>query len=183
MIEDKNKIISMKDDEITRLNMNLAKEEIKIRAKEGSTVILESACQKYSKSKGAKWSTLTDRFHDFKKNVVLSSGNLSPDSNQFITAMTNCGLIANPKGVKDELDSLLSNLSKPHHSLPINLDRGIYIGGETVSTVTLAMCLLHMQNLGHCDLDITVIDELGNSICRLTNGQVICTAPTPPTPP
>jgi hypothetical protein len=53
--------------------------------------------------------------------------------------MNFCGLIANSKGVKDELDSLLSNLSKQHHTIPINLDRGIYIGGEPVTTVTLAM--------------------------------------------
>ena len=155
--------------------MNEAMEEIKVRAKEGSRVILESACLRYSNDKSKNLGTLTDRFVHFKKNVALSTnGQLSRDSNQFISAMTNCGLIANPKGVKDELESLLSNLSKQHHYIPINLDSGIYIGGEPVATVTLAMCLLHMQKLGHCELDVTVIDEQGNSKCCLKNGQVIC---------
>jgi hypothetical protein len=57
----------------------------------------------------------------------------------------------------------------------MELDKGLYIGGEIVTTVTLAVCLLHMQKLGHWDLDVRVIDELGKPKCILTNGQVICT--------
>jgi hypothetical protein len=167
-------LISAKEDELVRLNKQVAVEEIKVRGLEGSRVILESACQSYSK-KNSKLSSLTTRYNDFKDKVLLPGGNLSSDSNMFLAALAKCGLIAQPRSVKDEASYLLASLSKQHHSLPMELDKGLYIGGEIVTTVTLAVCLLHMQKLGHWDLDVRVIDELGKPKCILTNGQVICT--------
>ncbi len=66
--------MSLKGDVIIRLNMNLAMEEIKVRAKEGSRIILELACLRYSKANSKYLGTLTDSFVDFKKNVALSAG-------------------------------------------------------------------------------------------------------------
>ena len=161
--------------------------EIKTRAVEASRILLESACRSYAKN-SPSLSTFSARFSNFRDKVLLdkSTRGLSKESADCITALVMCGIDVDPAQVVRELKNFVHILSKPFHALPFSLDAGAYIGGETVTTATLAMCLLRLQDQGHCSLDVTVVDSLGASKCLLSGGKVACITKvtvSPPVPP
>ena len=187
--------IQDRDDRISKFEMDAAATEMKTRAMEASRILLEHSCRIYAKSlnppspgtgpspgppvpglKSPKLvlNTFSDRFVHFRDNVVLDSNDLNADSASYMTDLAKCGIVADPSGVKKELSGFLHILSKPFHVLPQSLDSGAYIGGDSLTTATLALCILHLQKLGHCDLDVTVIDSLGKSKCLLSRGIVKC---------
>ena len=187
--------IQDREDRISKFEMDAAATEMKTRAMEASRILLEHSCRIYAKSlnppspgtgpspgppvpglKSPKLvlNTFSDRFVHFRDNVVLDSNDLNADSASYMTDLAKCGIVADPSGVKKELSGFLHILSKPFHVLPQSLDSGAYIGGDSLTTATLALCILHLQKLGHCDLDVTVIDSLGKSKCLLSRGIVKC---------
>ncbi len=78
--------------------------------------------------------------------------------------------------LKRELEQMVYALSKSHHSMCLSLKQGLYIEGEKVYTVTLAVCLLHLQRDEFCNAGVTAIDDKGRSICVRAGYTVKCCA-------
>ena len=169
-----NKTIAEKDDKIAELTKEALVVEIKTRAKEASRIVLEDACRKYAENKVRNMNTFTDRYDHFKSNVLLSNNRLTADSEQHLKELALCGVDANPKQVKKALDSIMHMLSRQFHVKPQSMDHGAFVGGDALTSATLAMCILRLQTLRHCDVDVTVINSLGEEMCLLSMGTVTC---------
>ena len=169
-----NKTIAEKDDKIAELTKEALVVEIKTRAKEASRIVLEDACRKYAETKVPNMNTFTDRYDHFKSNVLLSNNRLTADSEQHLKELALCGVDADPKQVKKELDSMVHILSRQFHVKPQSMDHGAFVGGDALTSATLAMCILRLQTLRHCDVDVTVMNSLGEEMCLLSMGTVTC---------
>ena len=184
VITTKDALIALQENMISDLKMNVLWTEIKFQAVDAGQIILETACKSYAIN-SPSLSTFSARFCNFRDNVLLDkqTEKLSKDSTDCIADLAKCGIDVDPTQVVNKLSNV-QTLSKPYHILPISLNSGAYIGGgETVTTATLAMCLLRLQEQGHCSSDVTVLDSLGASKCLLSSGKVTCNqAQTPPPP-
>ena len=169
-----NKTIAEKDDKIAELTKEALVVEIKTRAKEASRIVLEDACRKYAENKVRNMNTFTDRYDHFKSNVLLSNNRLTADSEQHLKELALCGVDADPKQVRKALDSMMHILSRQFHVKPQSMDHGAFVGGDALTSATLAMCILRLQTLRHCDVDVTVINSLGEEMCLLSMGTVTC---------
>ena len=169
-----NKTIAEKDDKIAELTKEALVVEIKTRAKEASRIVLEDACRKYAENKVRNMNTFTDRYDHFKSNVLLSNNRLTADSEQHLKELALCGVDADPKQVRKALDSIMHILSRQFHVKPQSMDHGAFVGGDALTSATLAMCILRLQTLRHCDVDVTVINSLGEEMCLLSMGTVTC---------
>ena len=169
-----NKTIAEKDDKIAELTKEALVVEIKTRAKEASRIVLEDACRKYAENKVRNMNTFADRYDHFKSNVLLSNNRLTADSEQHLKELALCGVDADPKQVRKALDSIMHILSRQFHVKPQSMDHGAFVGGDALTSATLAMCILRLQTLRHCDVDVTVINSLGEEMCLLSMGTVMC---------
>ena len=169
-----NKTIAEKDDKIAELTKEALVVEIKTRAKEASRIVLEDACRKYAENKVRNMNTFTDRYDHFKSNVLLSNNRLTANSEQHLKELALCGVDADPKQVRKALDSMMHILSRQFHVKPQSMDHGAFVGGDALTSATLAMCILRLQTLRHCDVDVTVINSLGEEMCLLSMGTVMC---------
>ena len=119
MIDLTKKTIAEKDDVISSLWIEATQAaatgtETKTRltrVKEASRIVLEDACRLYATINLLKAKTFTDRYEEFKANVVLSNQALAWISEEYLKDLARCDLDAELKQVKKELDVYPDNFT------------------------------------------------------------------------
>jgi hypothetical protein len=174
LIANLNSTIAEKSDEVTKLKNDAFAVEMKSTAKEASRILMENSCRLYAGKKSLTFNTFSDRYEHFKDNEVLANSKLSAASSTYLQELAACKIDADPTQVMRELKGMMHILSRPFHVFPLSLDKGAYIGGDSLVSATLATCLLHLQKLNCCDYDVTVIDAQGKAKCLLSRGKITC---------
>ena len=87
----------------------------------------------------------TVRYDMFKSQEVLTKdGKLSIAAQLFLKEIPQQYQVK-PTDLKKEMEGLAHQISKPFHYLQDNLDAGLYVGGDTVTMVTISLLVALLQ--------------------------------------
>ena len=115
----------------------------------------------------------TVRYDLFKSQEVLAEdGRQLSDAALLILKEIPQEYQVKPTDIKKEMEGLAHQISKPFHYLQDSREAGLYVGGDTVTMVTISLLVALMQQKGLLEGPINAVDERGRFAYSIVDGHV-----------